>query len=170
MARAFGSKNKRTLIREARVRDAAAETSRGLKKSSDPQTTIDSLAVMEAGMWYFYGRHLAAVKICDKAKNQADRPAALVCAGLFIWRNLIDVQEQRRRSSERSVDWSNERPFEEAPMELPEDIRREIEKSGNQDTILDVVRRLQSQGVEITHDVIAAIVATIAMTEGGAVC
>jgi hypothetical protein len=55
-------------------------------------------------------------------------------------------------------------------MELPEDIRREIEKSGNQDTILDVVSRLQSQGVEITHDVIAAIVATIAMTEGGAVC
>ena len=52
-------------------------------------------------------------------------------------------------------------------MELPENIRREIEKSGNQDTILDVVRRLQSQGVEITHDVIAAIVATIAMTEGG---
>ena len=55
-------------------------------------------------------------------------------------------------------------------MELPEDIRRKIEKSGNTDIILDVVSRLQSEGVKITHDVIAAIVATIAMTEGGAVC
>ena len=57
-------------------------------------------------------------------------------------------------------------------MELQEDIRRKIEKSGNQDIILDVVSRLQTEGggVKITHDVIAAIVATIAMTEGGAVC
>jgi hypothetical protein len=51
-------------------------------------------------------------------------------------------------------------------MELPEDIRRGIEKSRDRDTILEVVRRLQSDGVKITHDVIAAIVATIAMTEG----
>ena len=55
-------------------------------------------------------------------------------------------------------------------MELPEDIRREIEKSCDRDTILDVVSRLQSDGVKITHDVVAAMVATIAMTEGGAVC
>jgi hypothetical protein len=54
-------------------------------------------------------------------------------------------------------------------VELPEDIRRKIEKSGNQDIILDEVSRLQSEGVKITHDVIAAIVATIATTEGGAV-
>jgi hypothetical protein len=60
--------------------------------------------------------------------------------------------------------------FEEAPMELPEDIRRMIEKNSDQDTILDVVSRLQSEGVKITHDVIAAIVATIAATKGGAVC
>ena len=55
-------------------------------------------------------------------------------------------------------------------MELPVDIRRKIEKSGNKDIILDVVSWLQSEGIEITHDVIAAIVATIAMTKGGAVC
>jgi hypothetical protein len=55
-------------------------------------------------------------------------------------------------------------------MELPEDIRRESEKSRDRDTILNVVSRLQSDGVKITHDVIAAIEATIAMTDGGAVC
>jgi hypothetical protein len=51
-------------------------------------------------------------------------------------------------------------------MELPEDVRRAIQKNSDRDTILDVVSRLQSDGVKITHDVIAAIVATIAMTQG----
>jgi hypothetical protein len=55
-------------------------------------------------------------------------------------------------------------------MELPEDIRSKIEKSNDRDTILNVVSHLQSEGVQITHDVIAAIIATIAITDGGAVC
>lgn len=61
--------------------------------------------------------------------------------------------------------WGVSRP-EEAPVELPEDIRREIDKSPDRDTILEVVSRLQSDGVKITSDVLAAILATIAMTEG----
>jgi heme-degrading monooxygenase HmoA len=51
-------------------------------------------------------------------------------------------------------------------MELPEDIRRKIEESHDRDTVRDVVSRLQSEGVTITHDVLAAIEATIAMTQG----
>jgi hypothetical protein len=51
-------------------------------------------------------------------------------------------------------------------MELPEDIRRKIEESPDRDTIRDVVSRLQSEGVKISHDVLAAIAATIAMTQG----
>ena len=51
-------------------------------------------------------------------------------------------------------------------MELPEDIRRKIEESRDPETIRDVVSRLQSDGVKITDDVLAAIVATIAMTQG----
>ena len=51
-------------------------------------------------------------------------------------------------------------------MELPEDIRRKIEESHDPETIRDVVHRLQSDGIKITHDVVAAIVATIAMTKG----
>ena len=49
-------------------------------------------------------------------------------------------------------------------MELPEDIRRKIEESHDPETIRDVAR-LQSDGVEITDDVLAAIVATIAITQ-----
>jgi hypothetical protein len=51
-------------------------------------------------------------------------------------------------------------------MELPEDIRREIDKSRDRETILEVVSQLQSDGVTITRDILAAIRATIAVTEG----
>jgi hypothetical protein len=51
-------------------------------------------------------------------------------------------------------------------MKLPEDIRREIEKSRDREMILEVVSQLQSDGVAITNDVLAAIRATLAVTEG----
>ena len=51
-------------------------------------------------------------------------------------------------------------------MELPEDIRLKIEASIYKETILDVVDRLQKDGVAITHDVLAAIQATIDLTRG----
>jgi hypothetical protein len=51
-------------------------------------------------------------------------------------------------------------------MELPEDIRRKIDESHDPEIVRDVVSRLQSDGVKITNDVLAAIVATIAMTQG----
>jgi hypothetical protein len=50
-------------------------------------------------------------------------------------------------------------------MELPETIRLKIKDSGNRDIILEVVHRLQSDGIVITQDVVAAIKATIEMTE-----
>jgi hypothetical protein len=51
-------------------------------------------------------------------------------------------------------------------MELPEDIRREIEKSRDREIIQEVVSQLQSDGIVITRDILAAIRATIAVTEG----
>jgi predicted transcriptional regulator len=64
--------------------------------------------------------------------------------------------------------WLDEqqRHCSEVPMELSEDIRREIEKSRDRETILEVVSQLQSDGVVITRDILAAIRATIAVTEG----
>jgi hypothetical protein len=49
-------------------------------------------------------------------------------------------------------------------MYLPEDIRLKIEANTYKETILDVVERLQKEGVVITHDVLAAIQATIDLT------
>ena len=51
-------------------------------------------------------------------------------------------------------------------MKLPEAIRLEVEKSNYRDTILEVVDRLHGNGVTITGDVLAAIVATLEITEG----
>jgi hypothetical protein len=52
------------------------------------------------------------------------------------------------------------------PVEVPEDIRREIDKSTDRETILEVVNQLQSDGVAITRDILAAIRVTLAVTEG----
>ncbi len=54
-------------------------------------------------------------------------------------------------------------------MNVPEDIRLKIEKSADKEEILQVVSRLQSDGVAITHDVYAAIVATLESTKLGAI-
>ena len=61
-------------------------------------------------------------------------------------------------------DGSLPRRLWEKRMELPEDIRLKIEASIYKETILDVVDRLQKEGVVITHDVLAAIQATIDLT------
>jgi hypothetical protein len=51
-------------------------------------------------------------------------------------------------------------------MELPKDIRLEIDSSGDRETILEVVSLLQNDGIAITRDVVAAIRATLKATEG----
>ena len=54
-------------------------------------------------------------------------------------------------------------------MKLPEDIRLKIEKSADKEDILLLLARLESDGVVITHDVYAAIVATLEHTKLGAI-
>jgi spore coat polysaccharide biosynthesis protein SpsF (cytidylyltransferase family) len=56
--------------------------------------------------------------------------------------------------------------FWDEQMDLPDDIRLRIDNSRDKDVIMEVVTRLQSEGVTITQDVIAAIVATLQITEG----
>jgi len=51
-------------------------------------------------------------------------------------------------------------------MDLQEDIRLKIEATTYKEVIVDVVDRLQKEGVVITHDVLAAIQATIDLTRG----
>jgi hypothetical protein len=52
---------------------------------------------------------------------------------------------------------------------LPDDIRLKIEKSADKEDILLLLARLESDGVAITKDVYAAIVATLEYTRLGAI-
>ena len=54
-------------------------------------------------------------------------------------------------------------------MDLPEDVRKEIETCSARDTIMEIAGRLQGDGIKITHDVIAAIKMTLEVSEGGVV-
>ena len=54
----------------------------------------------------------------------------------------------------------------EEEMDLSDDIRLRIDNSGYKDVIMEVVPRLQSEGVTITRDIVAAIVATLKVSEG----
>ena len=54
MGRPLGAKNKRTLLREANMREAAARAQFDLAMTDDESIKADSLAVMEDAMAYFY--------------------------------------------------------------------------------------------------------------------
>jgi hypothetical protein len=54
-------------------------------------------------------------------------------------------------------------------MKLPEDIRLKIEKSADKEDILLLLTRLESDGVAITPDVYAAIVATLEYAKLGTI-
>jgi hypothetical protein len=51
-------------------------------------------------------------------------------------------------------------------MDLSEGIRLKVEKHGEKDIILDVMKSLQDDGVMITEDVYEAIVTTLRFTQG----
>lgn len=65
MGRPAGSRNKKTLIREQRIREAA-KLARGPEEGA---ILIDSLQIMEAGMRYFFGRFQAGV--AEKSPNNS---------------------------------------------------------------------------------------------------
>jgi hypothetical protein len=56
--------------------------------------------------------------------------------------------------------------WRERQMDLSEGIRLKVEKHGEKDIILDVMKSLQGDGVMITEDVYEAIVTTLRYTQG----
>jgi hypothetical protein len=74
MGRPPGSRNKKTLVREQRIREAA-KLARGPEEGAIP---IDSLRIMEAGMRYFFGRFQAGV--AEKSPNDAQVRADILDA------------------------------------------------------------------------------------------
>ena len=73
-----GIKNKRTLIREQRMLEAAKNAARTADRSADSAVLLDSLGVMEAGMRYFLGRFQA--ESAEKKPDWGKADAALLQA------------------------------------------------------------------------------------------
>jgi hypothetical protein len=73
MARPLGAKNKRTLLREANMREAAALAQLGLATTDDESIRADSLAVLEQSMRYFYGLVLKEKRRNEEADLKAIR-------------------------------------------------------------------------------------------------
>ena len=74
MGRPPGSRNKKTLIREQRIREAA-KLARGPEEGA---ILIDSLQILEAGMRYFFSRFQAGV--AEKSPNDAQVRADILDA------------------------------------------------------------------------------------------
>ena len=77
MGRPLGAKNKRTLLREANMREAAARAQFDLAMTDDESIKADSLAVMEDAMTYFYRLALKERHRNGDADPKAIRDAAL---------------------------------------------------------------------------------------------
>jgi hypothetical protein len=73
MVRPLGSKNKRTLLREASMREAASRAQLGLATTDDESIKADSLAVMEEAMSFFYRLALKERRRNEEADLKAIR-------------------------------------------------------------------------------------------------
>jgi hypothetical protein len=73
MVRPLGSKNKRTLLREACMREAAVRAQLGLASTDDDSIKADSLAVMEEAMSFFYRLALKERRRNGEADHKAIR-------------------------------------------------------------------------------------------------
>ena len=73
MARPPGAKNKRTLLRESNMRDAAVRAQLGLATTDDESIKADSLAVMEEAMSFFYRLALKEKRRNEEADLKAIR-------------------------------------------------------------------------------------------------
>ena len=73
MARPLGAKNKRTLLRESNMREAAVRAQLGLATTDDESIKADSLAVMEEAMSFFYRLALKEKRRNEEADLKAIR-------------------------------------------------------------------------------------------------
>ena len=115
MGRPLGAKNKRTLLREANMRGAAARAQFDLAMTDDVSIKADSLAVMEDAMAYFYRLALKERHRNGDADPKAirlPRSKVLSCHGYFAVPRSVDataaklgvavVRDCRRAGSSRN--------------------------------------------------------------------
>ena len=106
MARPLGAKNKRTLLREASMREAASRAQLGLATTDDASIKADSLAVMEEAMSFFYRLALKEKRRNEEADLKAIRDnlrEAVIIAKEVAHARLSSVKVAADRTSMPAV-------------------------------------------------------------------
>ena len=85
MGRPLGAKNKRTLLREANMRQAAARAQLGAATSDDELIKADSLAVMEEAVTFFY-----RLALKEKRRNGDADPKTI----RDNWREAVTIAKE----------------------------------------------------------------------------
>ena len=85
MGRPLGAKNKRTLLREANIKEAAARAQFDLTMTDDEPIKADSLAVMEDAMTYFY-----RLALKEKRRNGDADPKTI----RDNWREAVTIAKE----------------------------------------------------------------------------
>jgi hypothetical protein len=124
MGRPPGSRNKKTLIREQRIREAA-KLARGPEEGA---ILLDCLDVMEAGMRYFFGRFQT-----EKAEKKPDWDTAdsALLHAVAIAKDITPYRHPRLTTMKVSHDPNADPPLDDLTREeLRQQIDRHLEELG----------------------------------------
>jgi hypothetical protein len=115
-----GIKNKRTLIREQRMIEAARNAARAADGSTDGGVLLDCLDVMEAGMRYFFGRFQT-----EKAEKKPDWDTAdsALLHAVAIAKDITPYRHPRLTTMKVSHDPNADRPLDDLTRE---ELRRQV--------------------------------------------
>jgi hypothetical protein len=123
-----GIKNKRTLIREQRMIEAARNAARAADGSTDGGVLLDCLDVMEAGMRYFFGRF--QTENAEKKPDWDTADSALLHA-VAIAKDITPYRHPRLTTMKVSHDPNADPPLDDLTREeLRQQIDRHLEELG----------------------------------------
>ena len=130
MARPLGAKNKRTLLRESNMREAAVRAQLGLATTDDESIKADSLAVMEEAMSFFYRLALKEKRRNEEADLKAIRDN--LREAVNIAKEVAPYRHAKLSSVKVGTDRNNkpELPDDITAQELRDDILAEMLRLG----------------------------------------
>ena len=149
MGRPLGAKNKRTLLREANMRGAAARAQFDLAMTDDVSINADSLAVMEDAMAYFY-----CLALKERHRNGDADPKAIrdnLREAVTIAKEVAPYRHARLSSVKVGTDNTNAPyvPDGVTAAELREELFSMMARSGVLPTAMS--KRLQRAEVLLEH-------------------
>ena len=122
-----GIRNKRTLIREQRMIEAAKNAARTADRSIDGVVLLDSIEVMEAGMRYFFGRFQAE---SAEKKPDWDKADAAFLQAVAIAKDITPYRHPRLATMKLATDPNARKLSDMSREELRQKIISEVIELG----------------------------------------